>query len=585
MPGSESRSGPQPTPPAASGRKIALLVGNANYPGCRLANPVNDVRLIERAMRLLNFDVEVVLDATKAQLETAIVRFGERLEQAERPEASFFYYAGHGIQYQGSNYLLPIDAEIPATRYLKSGAVKVDAVVEELARKTTAANIVVLDACRDNPIPEAYHSTRDVTQGLAGIHNVPRRTLVAFSTSAGAVALDGEGMNSPYAATLAGKLTLPGRSILDVFGEVAAEVESLTGGRQSPALFMQGAPPRIVLRPPVASVRTEAETAAAIDDQPRQPTRQYVSFSVGDGSTIYTGKRSFLAGNGVHEFFRDNEAGPEMVVVPAGPFMMGDDEDGAATECEGPAHAVTIARPFALGRCCVTVGEYRRFVEATGHVGAATIYALSGRFLGIGDLIASRRSDRSWRRPGFAQTDDHPVVGVSWADASAYVTWLAASTGQSYRLPSEAEWEYAARAGSGHRYAWGQVITRAHANFDDSPDLRRRHPTAWRYRTHRGTCPAGLFDPNAWGLVNMHGNVEEWVEDDWHDTYAGAPSDGSPWVSPAVEDGSTRRKVVRGGSWTGTASDLRSAARASHPAGFAASWIGFRVARDLLIDA
>jgi len=583
MSGSASRSGPQQTSLPPRGQKIALLVGNATYPGCRLANPINDVRLIERTMRLLDFDVEVVIDATKAQLETAIVRFGERIEQAELPEASFFYYAGHGVQYQGSNYLLPIDAEVPATRYLKSGAVKVDAVVDELARKNTAANIVVLDACRDNPIPEAYSSTRDVTQGLAGIHNVPRRTLVAFSTSAGAVAFDGDGTNSPYAATLAGKLTLPGRWILDIFGEVNAEVESLTNGRQSPAMFMQGAPPRIVLRPISANAQTEAKETPVASSQRESSARQYVSFDVGDGSAAVSGRRAFLTGNGVYESFKDSEFGPEMIVVPAGTFKMGEDEDGASAECEGPAHLVTIAHPFAIGRCCVTVGEYRSFVEATGHATAQPIYSLSGQFLAIGDLIVTRKNRRNWRRPGFAQNDDHPVVGVSWADATAYVTWLSASTRRPYRLPSEAEWEYAARAGSAHRYAWGQVITRARANFDDNPELRRRHPTAWRYQARRGTCPAGHFDPNAWGLSNMHGNVAEWVEDDWHDTYAGAPADGSHWASPGRKD--EPLKVVRGGSWTSTASDVRSAARSSRPASFAASWIGFRVARDLNVEA
>lgn len=581
MSGSALQSSSGEVSPPSRGKKIALLIGNASYPGRRLANPVNDVRLLERTLRLLDFEVEVVIDATKAQLETAIVRFGERIEQAELPEASFFYYAGHGVQYQGSNYLLPVDAEVPATRYLKSGAVKVDAVVEELARKNTAANIVVLDACRDNPIPEAYGSTRDVTQGLAGIYSVPRRTLVAFSTSAGAVALDGDGTNSPYATTLAGKLVLPGRWILDIFGEVNAEVESLTNGQQSPAMFMQGAPPRIVLRPIQAKVQDEARATPVVSSQLEPSARQYVSFDVGDGSAALSGKRAFLAGNGVHEFFKDSELGPEMIVVPAGAFNMGEDEDGASTDCERPAHLVTIARPFAIGRRCITVGEYRSFVEATGHATAEPIYSLAGQFLAIGDLVVTRKRGRNWRRPGFAQDDDHPVVGVSWVDATAYITWLAASTGRPYRLPSEAEWEYAARAGSGHRYAWGQVITRARANFDDNPDLRRRHPTAWRYQARRGTCPANHFDANAWGLSNMHGNVAEWVEDDWHDTYVGAPADGSPWLGGREENAALRRKVVRGGSWTSTASDVRSAARSNNLAGIAASWIGFRVARDI----
>jgi formylglycine-generating enzyme required for sulfatase activity len=374
---------------------------------------------------------------------------------------------------------------------------------------------------------------------------------------------------------------MPGRWILDIFGEVNAEVESLTNGQQSPAMFMQGAPPRIVLRPIPAHAQSEAKATPVVSNQLEPSARRYVSFDVGDGSAAFSRTRAFLAGNGVHEHFKDSEVGPEMVVVPAGAFRMGEDEDGASSESEGPAHLVTIARPFAIGRCCVTVSEYRSFVEATGHATVDPIFSLSGQFLALGDLVVTTKAGRTWRRPGFTQTDNHPVVGVSWRDANAYVTWLSASTRRPYRLLSEAEWEYAARAGSSHRYAWGQVITRARANFDDNPELRRRNPTAWRYQARRGTCPADYFDPNAWGLSNMHGNVAEWVEDDWHDTYVGAPADGSSWLSGQGEGNAVPIKVVRGGGWTSTASDVRSAARSNKLASSAAAWIGFRVARDI----
>lgn len=564
-------------------QRIALLVGNAAYPGQRLANPVNDVRLIERTMRLLDFDVEVVIDATKAQFETAIVRFGERIEQAELLEASFFYYAGHGVQYQGDNFLLPIDAEIQATRYLKSGAVKADAVVEQLALNSAADHIVVFDACRNNPIPEAYNSTRDVTQGLADIRNTPSGTLITFSTGAGKVALDGDdGPNSPYAAALAHKLALPGRRILEIFGEVNGEVGRRTNGRQVPAMFLSGALPMIVLRPISADVHAEAKTMTVIGNQIQQSAGQFVSFNVGVGGVGLSGKRAFLPGNGVHKIFKDIDVGPEMVVVPAGTFTMGTGEDEYGDLNERPAHAVTIVRPFAVGRCCVTVNEYRSFVDATGHPTHEPIFSRAGAFFAFGDLVVTTKPGRNWRRPGFAQTDDHPVVGVSWADANAYVTWLAARTGQPYRLLSEAEWEYAARAGSSDRYAWGRDITRARANFDDDPELRRRHPTAWRYQARRGTCPAVHYDPNAWGLFNMHGNVAEWVEDDWHEDYQGATGDGTPRVDRQADDPSLPAlKVIRGGSWDSTNSHVRSASRSSIHASWATSWIGFRVARDI----
>ena len=233
------------------------------------------------------------------------------------------------------------------------------------------------------------------------------------------------------------------------------------------------------------------------------------------------------------EQFRDTPFSPEMIVIPAGSFMMGSPEkEPERFENEGPGHRVTIARRFAAGRDAVTRGEFAAFVEATGHT-AEGAYKWTGREWKFDPKA-------SWRDPGFPQDDDHPVVCVDWDDAMAYVEWLARITGKPYRLLTEAEWEYAARAGTTKPFWWGSAIAPDRANYDGSYVYKGGGSKG----EHReGTVPVGSFAANPWGLYNVHGNVWEWCEDVWHDSYEGAPADGSAWTT-----GDSNRRVVRGGS-------------------------------------
>ena len=230
---------------------------------------------------------------------------------------------------------------------------------------------------------------------------------------------------------------------------------------------------------------------------------------------------------------------PEMVVIPAGRFRM-----GCLSDCEAmmdyakPVHEVTI-ESFALSKYEVTFEEYARFTAATGRRPA---------------------SDSGWGR------GRRPVIDVSWEDAVAYTEWLSAHTGERYRLPSEAEWEYAARAGSGTVYSWGDEIGRGRANCDGCG-------SQW---DNKKTAPVGSFSPNAWGLHDMHGNVWEWVQDCWHDNYEGAPADGSAW-----ESGDCSVRVFRGGSWYFIPRNLRAAYRNWYSSGVRDYYNGFRIARTL----
>ncbi len=270
------------------------------------------------------------------------------------------------------------------------------------------------------------------------------------------------------------------------------------------------------------------------------------------------------------ETFRECPACPEMVVVPAGSFMMGSpSSEKGRYDFEGPVHSVTIAEPFAVGVYEVTRGEFARFVSATGHDPVSSCWTWeSGEW--------ESRSGRNWRSPGFSQTDRDPVVCVSWDDARAYVAWLSEKTGEEYRLLSEAEWEYAARAGTTTRYSWGESAS-GQCRYADGPDGSTGfHWAAGCDDGYARTAPVGSFKANGWGLHDVHGNVWEWVEDCWNGSYAGAPSDGRAWGS-----GDCGRRVLRGGSWGDDPRYLRSANRGRYDTGARTDNYGFRVARTL----
>ena len=240
--------------------------------------------------------------------------------------------------------------------------------------------------------------------------------------------------------------------------------------------------------------------------------------------------------------FRDCEDCPEMVVIPAGRFRMGDLNGGGYSD-ERPVHEVRIAQPFALGRYEVTFAEYDRYAQATGKEKQY-------------DTWDSGRGNR-------------PVINVSWQDAQGYVKWLSQETGQRYRLPSEAEWEYAARAGSTTKYYWGNSPSGRHANANE--DL------GWPSDGYKRTAPTGSFIQNQFGLYDMSGNATEWVEDCWHDNYQGAPVDGSAWVRGDNCEG----RVLRGGSFFDIPAWVRSAYRSWSGAANRFSSLGFRLARTL----
>jgi sulfatase modifying factor 1 len=295
---------------------------------------------------------------------------------------------------------------------------------------------------------------------------------------------------------------------------------------------------------------------------------------------------------GVAVAFRDCPECPEMVVVPAGRFTMG----AAPGEDEGeyfpgplginllhetlhgraaPQIAVSIPGPLAIGRFEVTRGEFARFVAETSHGTGSTTCGtfMNGKY--------EERAGRTWRAPGFVQDDRHPVVCVSWDDAQAYMRWLSRKTGKAYRLLSEGEWEYAARAGTTTRRPWGDAAEAvcAHANIADASARRLVSGITWGTACddgHAYTSPTGTYRGNAFGLHDMLGNLSEWTADCWNKTHTGAPSDGS-----ARSTGDCSRRVHRGGSWYYHPALTRSADRDADSPGLRFDSLGFRVARPL----
>ena len=279
------------------------------------------------------------------------------------------------------------------------------------------------------------------------------------------------------------------------------------------------------------------------------------------------------------EVFRECPNCPDMVVVPAGEFLMGSSrneiDNGLAAANEAPQHKVIINQPIAIGRFEVTRDQFAAFVIASGYKAADHCFTFEHN-------APQDRANRSFLNPGYVQEGNHPAVCVSWADAEAYVAWLSRTTGRSYRLLSEAEFEYAARAGTTSRFGFGNDPGEIckFANGADQAAKTAGLPGDAPYMTCRDgfpfTAPVGSLAPNAFGLYDLIGNVWEWTGDCYYGDYATARADSAAHVNPTC---STR--TVRGGDWFSTEASLRPAVRAKANADARHDDIGFRVARTL----
>jgi formylglycine-generating enzyme required for sulfatase activity len=515
---------------ALADQRVALVVGNSGYRNAgELVNPRNDATDMHAALQKVGFHVISGVDLDKAAFDRKLREFATALAGAE---VGVFFYAGHGLQVAGRNYLVPVDAQLSTSDALDFEMVQLE-VVQRIMERNTATNLIFLDACRNNPFTRNLAramGTRsaEIGRGLAAMESGVG-TLISFSTQPGNVALDGSGRNSPFTGALARRIVVASDDLSALLIDVRNDVRKETQNKQIPwehsaltARFYFHAKGDPIPAAPQANAPTQVAAAASA----APPRCDGIEARVGPDE-----KRCLRP----KDVFRDCPSCPEMVVIPAGRFIMGSDADAD----EKPMHRVTIARPFAVGRFEVTFAEWDKCAADGG--------------------CANNKSpsDQGWGR------GRRPAIGVSWNDAREYAGWLSLRTKKNYRLLTEAEWEYAARAGTDTRFAFGNVLLKDQAQFEADR-----------------TAEVGSFPPNGFGLYDMHGNASEHVEDCYHQNYEGAPSNGSPWMTSCNVE---QWHVTRGGSFNlyGWGSSLVTSTARGKPSPDARHNYGFRIARIL----
>ena len=534
-------------------QRVALVIGNGAYKASPLKNPVNDARDMADKLRSLGFIVIERSNLGMKQIGSTLREFRSKLTPGS---VALVFYAGHGLQIKGENYLPAVDAEIGGEEDVPNQSMSMRQIMNVLSDAKTRLNLVFLDACRDNPYARSF---RNSSGGLAK-EDAPSGTLISFATRPGSVASDGNGRNGLYTGALLEQMNNTSLPIEQVLKGVVTSVKGSSKGRQEP--WMEGSiegdfcfgdcsarsAPQVAMSDDralwesVKDSRDVNEFKAYLAQFPRGvfaglATRRIKALSSNDGMPLAMAlppvqQTSVARPVQPGTTFKDCDDCPEMVVIPSGTFMMGSKDDPFAqappSKNEQPQHAVSI-RSFSIGKYEVTQEQW---------------YSIMGN------------------TPSNFKGRTLPVERVSWNDTQEFIQKLNAKTGKTYRLPTEAEWEYTARAGSQTVFSFG----------DKENDLGRY---AWFYdNSSNQSHPVGEKQPNAFGLIDMYGNVWEWTQDCWNLNYVGAPNDGSPWAQ-----GDCSRRVLRGGSWSNLPPNLRSADRVWASTASRDNSTGVRVAR------
>ena len=563
-----------------AGPRCALVIGNGNYADLgKLKNPVNDAQDMAAALRQLGFKVTLVTDANRKAMNEALNDFHDELAQASSSDG-FFWYAGHGVQSKGENYLIPVGADIRREADLEDEAVRVSKITGLLDDARNRVDIVVLDACRNNPLPSMG---RSAARGLTVVSAAPPESVIMYSTGAGQVAQDGAGRNSPFAQAFLKYLGQSG-DVTATIKAVTAETKRLTAGAQVPYLYSSltldfafnqkaGASAPAIAAPTAPGTVTVTKGLGILVVDATSGGALYLDgakvadLSDGDEATIpdvQVGQKSLelrhddgkveaqtatvSKGQATSVAFKYKPAPPKpaaqaapatpagFVLVPGGTFTMGSPAGEAGRFDNEVQHQVSLSS-FEISKYDVTFDDFDAYCAATG---------------------ASKPSDQGWGR------GQRPVINVSWYEAVAYCNWRSKQEGlqpayaisgtnvgwdrsaNGYRLPTEAEWEYAAKGGP------ASVSLAVNAVYAGSADLA---VVAW-YSGNSGnqTHPVGQKAPNSLGLYDMAGNVWQWCWD-WYATNNTGVSVNP--TGPAFGDD----RVLRGGSWSHDAQYLRSAIR------------------------
>jgi formylglycine-generating enzyme required for sulfatase activity len=470
------------------------------------------------------------------------------------------YYGGHAVQYQDRNFLLAIDSKITTEADVRMEGIDIDVILDPLIVSRPVGCVVILDAARKNPWQQVASGR---VRGLANQPPIEGLTVI-YPVAPGDVVGDAPRSSNLFAVELIKSAKVPGLSFKEVFRRVRTSVAQATHNQQMP-WESSASPEDLVIsstrKPaatPVPLVRAAdpveqgfwdtikgsdnaADFKAYLDSYPDGPfaatargrLRQIEAKT--EAKTEAKPAASEPAAAPPQSAIRDCPQCPEMVLIPAGVFEMGSTE---MFDFEAPVHQVSIRKAFYIGRREVTFEEWDACVAEGG--------------------CTQRPDDRGLGRAR------RPATDLDWDDAKGYTAWLSQKSGQTYRLPTESEWEYAARAGTTTTYPWGRTVEKDRANCIGctSDPLRKAIDT-------------GSFQPNAFGIFDMAGNAAEWVEDCWNETYRGTPTDGSAWTKPLC-----RERVLRGGSFNNDPRYLRSAARFKYDHDVRFYTNGFRVVRD-----
>jgi formylglycine-generating enzyme required for sulfatase activity len=559
----------------AHAARLALVIGLDDYDAIPdLRNAAADAQAMGRALRELGYgDVQVVQPRrTLRELQGDIRAFAARVRKGDEV---LFFFSGHGVQLGGDNFLLPSDVRAQDDAQVRDDALSLSRVLQSLrelpADRRPAFTLAIIDACRDNPFPSLGKNIGG--RGLTGVAGANGQ-MVVYAAGEGQKALDRlptdpPGMrNGVFTRVFLERMRQPGVPVPTVLRQVREEVVRLARSidhDQVPAIYDQVVGDFYFVPPsarPAPGADLEAEAwALCRDGRSALPCQRYLE-------RYATGRFAGLAQTRIEDLqvavapsprppvqpeptvprvgqvLKDCDVCPELVVIGAGSFVMGSPEGEPGRDSdEGPQRRVEIRQSFALGQTEVTQAQWRA-------------------------VMGTNPSS-------FKNCDDCPVENVSWNDAQEYIGKLNQRTGNrfGYRLPSEAEWEYAARAGTTTPFWTGQTITTGQANFNGDRTYNGSAKGQYRQRT----TPVKTFRANPWGLHDMNGNVWEWVQDVWHVNYEGGPTDGSARQA----GGDKGERVLRGGSWYSIPQWLRSAVRGNNSPGNRFDYNGFRLARTV----
>ena len=578
----------------------ALVIGNSNYDiqGGRLPNAAGDAIDIADALGTAGFEVTLKTDIQT--LETFEQVTDAFIGQLSGREIALFYYSGHGIQMEGKNYLIPTQEGIQSGYQVKHRALDVSYLIDGMTEKHPGLSLVVLDACRNNPFPKAGKGGAD--KGL-GRMDAPNDMIIAYATAPNQTADDGEGKHSPYAQALLDELKASARApIPQFFNQVGVRVSEKSEGKQSPRIessplhhnycfsacsnqtvsasigeiTQPKSDPQSAENIYWQSIQNKTQAAYFESYLNRYPQGQYVELARLKLEELRQVKvepaPEPVAVAAVVTREASDTSGIEMVNIPGGRFRMGASSAEAGSQAdERPVHEVEV-KGFKLGKYEVTREQFASFVDATGYnAGSSCLTYENGK--------GEERSGRNWQNPGNSQEPRHPVVCVNLQDAEAYIRWLNQQTGKRYRLPTEAEWEYAARGGSETARYWGESAESAcrYANVGDLTgaetfgwDKAKQHPCSDGYSF---TAPVGSFQANGFGLYDMLGNVWEWT----CSVYTESGYNGSEKL---CNKDATSRRVLRGGSWDTYPESVRAAYRDGNDVSYRFNYYGFRLAQD-----